>query len=201
MQQVLYIGGGNVFRTREDFEEQLKTWDYDPFQPKKKRKYTLQHKLWASYQVAILDMPNKNLASYTEWKIQFEKTFEFLDQTVILVAHSLGTTFIMKYLIENAFPVKISQLHLVSPVFTEEGLFPWDDYLGNFNFDATRISEIQGKCEKIFIYHSKDDNCVPFVQGEKVAEYLPQAQFEIFEDQGHFSCEEFPQLIENIKNS
>ena len=45
MQQVLYIGGGNVFRTREDFEEQLKTWDYNPFQPKKKRKYTLQNKL------------------------------------------------------------------------------------------------------------------------------------------------------------
>ena len=45
MQQVLYIGGGNVFRTREDFEEQLKLRDYNPFQPKKKRKYTLQHKL------------------------------------------------------------------------------------------------------------------------------------------------------------
>ncbi|MCR5411593.1 MAG: alpha/beta hydrolase [Patescibacteria group bacterium] len=71
--------------------------------------------------------------------------------------------------------------------------------MGNFNFDATRIPEIQGKCEKIFIYHSKDDNCVPFEQGEKVAEYFPQAKFEIFEDQGHFSCEEFPQLVANIK--
>ena len=201
MQQVLYIGGGNVFRTREDFEEQLKLRDYNPFQPKKKRKYTLPKQLGTEYQVAILDMPNKNVASYTEWKIQFEKTFEFLDKTVILVAHSLGTTFIMKYLTENNFPVKISQLHLVSPVFTEEGLFPWDDYLGNFNFDATRIPEVQGKCDKLFLYHSKDDNCVPFVQGEKVAAYLPQAKFEIFEDQGHFSCEEFPQLIENIKNS
>jgi predicted alpha/beta hydrolase family esterase len=34
-------------------------------------------------------MPNKNIALYKEWKIQFEKIFEFLDGDQIIVAHSL----------------------------------------------------------------------------------------------------------------
>jgi predicted alpha/beta hydrolase family esterase len=34
-------------------------------------------------------MPNKNIALYEEWKIQFEKTFEYLDGAQIIIAHSL----------------------------------------------------------------------------------------------------------------
>jgi hypothetical protein len=29
--------------------------------------------------VAMIDMPNKNIASYIEWKIWFEKVFSFLE--------------------------------------------------------------------------------------------------------------------------
>ena len=73
MQQVLFIGWWNVYRNREDFIEQLKTWDNNPFEVKKKWKYSLAMELWDEYQVAMIDMPNKNIASYirmenTVWK-------------------------------------------------------------------------------------------------------------------------------------
>jgi predicted alpha/beta hydrolase family esterase len=67
----------------------LKKWDYDPFEVRKKWKNSLQKELREDYQVAILDMPNKNIALYKEWKIQFEKIFEFLDGDQIIIAHSL----------------------------------------------------------------------------------------------------------------
>jgi predicted alpha/beta hydrolase family esterase len=39
--------------------------------------------------VALLDMPNKNIALYKEWKMQFDKIFEFLKGGQIIIAHSL----------------------------------------------------------------------------------------------------------------
>ena len=53
---------------------------------------------------------------------------------------------------------------------------------------------------KIFLYHSSDDFCVPFSQWERLYEFLPNAKFENFEDRGHMLMEEFPELIQNIKD-
>jgi hypothetical protein len=106
MQQVLFIGWGNTYPSREDFIEELKKWDYNPFEVKKKWKNSLSKELWKYYEVALLDMPNKNIALYKEWKIQFEKTFKYLDGDQIIIVHSLWTIFILKYLTENWFPKK-----------------------------------------------------------------------------------------------
>ena len=201
MQQVLFIWWWNCYPTREDFTEELKKWDYDPFEVKKKWKNSLWKELWESYQVAILDMPNKNIASYVEWKIWFEKIFPFLEWDQIVIAHSLWTIFILKYLAENWFPQKIKQLHLVSALIDDKDLPPEESYLWDFLFDIQKIPEIKNICEKIFIYHSKDDFCVPFSQGERLHEFLPNAKFEVFEDRWHMNMEEFPELIQNIKNN
>ena len=198
MQQVLFIGWWNVYPTREDFIEQLKTWDNNPFEPKKKWKNSLSKELWENYQVAMIDMPNKNVASYTERKIWFEKIFPFLEWDQIVIAHSLGTIFILKYLTENWFPKKIKQLHLVSALIDDKGLPPEESYLGDFLFDIHKIPEIQNICDKIFLYHSKDDFCVPFSQWERLHGFLPNAKFEVFEDRWHMNMPEFPELIQNV---
>ena len=200
MQQVLFIGWWNVYPTREDFVEQLKTWDNNPFEPKKKWKNSLSKDLWENYQVAMIDMPNKNIASYTEWKIRFEKIFPFLEWDQIIIAHSLGTIFTLKYLAENWFPKKIKQLHLVAALIDDKEMPPEESYLWDFLFDIQKIPEIQNLCEKIFLYHSKDDFCVPFSQWERLHEFLPNAKFEVFEDRWHMNMPGFPELIQNVKN-
>ena len=199
MQQVLFIGWGNAYPTRETFIEELKKRDYNPFEIKKKWKNNLWKDLWENYQVAILDMPNKNIALYKEWKIMFEKTFPHLNWDQIIIAHSLWTIFILKYLAENWFPKKIKQLHLVSALIDDKEMPPEEAYLGDFEFDTTKIPEIQNICEKIFLYHSKDDFCVPISQWERLHKILPDAKFEVFEDRWHMNMEEFPEIIQNIK--
>lgn len=201
MQQVLYIWWWNVYPTREAFIEELMKRDYDPFENKKKWKNNLWKGLWEDYQVATLDMPNKNIALYKEWKIQFEKTFEYLNDDQIIIAHSLWTIFILKYLTENNFPKKIKQLHLVSTLIDDKDLPPEESYIWDFAFNTTKIPEIQNICENIFLYHSKDDTCVPFSQWERLHKLLPNAKFEIFEDRWHMNIPEFPELIQNIKNN
>ena len=200
MQQVLFIGWWNVYRNREDFVEQLKIWDNNPFEPKKKWKNSLWEELWEKYQVAMIDMPNKNIASYIEWKIWFEKVFPFLEGNQIIIAHSLWTIFILKYLTENWFPKIIKQLHLVAALIDDKEMPPEESYLWDFLFDIQKIPEIQNICEKIFLYHSKDDFCVPFSQWERLYEFLPNAKFEVFEDRWHMNMEEFHELIHNVKN-
>lgn len=201
MQQVLFIGWWNCYPTREDFIEQLKTWDNNPFESKKKWKNSLSKELWEDYQVAMIDMPNKNIALYTERKIWFEKIFPFLEWDQIIIAHSLWTIFILKYLTENWFPKKIKQLHLVSALIYDKDLPPEESYLGDFLFDIQKIPEIQNICDKIFLYHSKDDFCVPFSQWERLHEFLPNAKFEVFEDRWHMNMPEFPELIQNVKSN
>lgn len=199
MQQVLFIGWGNAYPTRETFIEELKKRDYNPFEIKKKWKNNLWKDLWENYQVAILDMPNKNIALYKEWKIMFEKAFPHLNWDQIIIAHSLWTIFILKYLAENWFPKRIKQLHLVSALIDDKKMPPEEAYLGDFSFDIQKIPGIQNVCDKIFLYHSKDDFCVPFSQWERLHEFLPSAKFEVFEDRGHMLMEEFPELIQNIR--
>ena len=151
MQQVLFIWWWNVYRNREDFIEQLKIWDYDPFEVKKKWKNSLSKELWDGYQVALIDMPNKNIALYKEWKIQFEKIFKYLSWDQIIIAHSLWTIFILKYLTENWFPEKIKQLHLVSALIDDKDLPPEESYNWDFQFNIQRIPEIEKICNKIFL--------------------------------------------------
>ena len=45
-------------------------------------------------------------ARYEEWKIWFERMIPFLNDNVILVGHSLGGIFFVKYLSENLLPIK-----------------------------------------------------------------------------------------------
>ena len=101
MQQVLYIWWWNAYNTREAFMELLKKKDYNPFENKKRWRFYLQEDLWENYEVALLDMPNRTLALYKERKIQFEKIFQYLGWEQIIIAHSLWTIFILKYLTEN----------------------------------------------------------------------------------------------------
>ena len=200
MQQVLFIWWWNAYPSRETFIQELLKRDYDPFEIKKRWRFTLQKELWDDYQVGILDMPNRTFALYRERKIQFEKIFPHLDWNQIIIAHSLWTIFTMKYLTENNFPKKIKQLHLVSALIDNKHLPPEESYIGDFAFDTTKIPGIQNICENIFLYHSKDDTCVPISQWNRLYKLLPNAKFEVFEDRWHMNIPEFPELIQNIKS-
>jgi len=44
---------------------------------------------------------DRDYADYRAWKIMFEKMISFFNSEIVLVATSLGGTFILKYLGEN----------------------------------------------------------------------------------------------------
>jgi predicted alpha/beta hydrolase family esterase len=74
--------------------------------------------------------------------------------------------------------------------------------MGSFAFELEEIyTRVARWCEKIYIYHSTDDDVVPYEQSLMIKNYFPEAIFRDFHDRGHFYLEtEFPELVEDIKD-
>ena len=195
--QILIIGGGTVFDSYEDYLNSLRDYRIDSLEDLRFKgwKDRLEIDLAGEFEIIKPSMPCAGNAKYKEWEIWIEKFFPFLRDGVILVGHSLGGTFWLKYLAESEFPVKISQLHLVAAAATET-----NEPLGDFALpdDLSRTAKQVGK---IYLYHSQDDPVVPFSDLEIISAKLPQAEKIVFPDRQHFRTEDFPELVEKIKNN
>lgn len=194
--QVIHIHGGGTFDTYEEYLEHLRNSKFNPFYEKiKKWKHTLEEDLEDDFEVLAPIMPNKQNAKYLEWKIWFEKAIPFIEDNVVIIGHSLGGIFIAKYLSENYFPKKILAIYIIAAPYDDSGA---DYSLADFVLPQS-LSLLEKNGGKIFLYQSKDDSIVPFVNVEKYAKELPDAKKMIFENKDHFTQEEFPELIESIK--
>lgn len=198
MKQLIYIHGWMCHPDNDAFCKALASRDYNPFEDKKNRKDWFEELKW-SYQIIRPEMPNKNMAMYSAWKIWFEKIFPYLNnEDLVVVGHSLGAMFLVKYIGENGFPKKIAQLHLLSTVFDESDMSDEEKYSWDFAYNPQIIPNIEQRADKIFLYHSTDDELVPYTHSQKIIAYLPKAKFMTFHDRGHFFQSEIPELLENI---
>src|SRR5690606_1226274 len=116
--QVILIHGGDSFNSYNEYLNALKTWPAkkDWFLPRQNDwKDNFQSDIGHNFEVFRPQMPNKQNSKYAEWRIWFERMFPFLDDGIVLIGHSLGGMFLIKYLAENKFPNKIISLHLIAP--------------------------------------------------------------------------------------
>lgn len=193
MKQVIVIHGGDSFNTYEEYLNSLKNWPVkkDSFMPKYDWKTTLQEKLGSEFEILQPRMPNKQNSKYSEWKIWFERMFPFMYEEVILVGHSLGAMFLVKYLADNTLPNKIFALHLVAAPHNKTA------DIGDFAVPED-LSNISKQVKDIYFYHSKDDPIVPFSELAVYQKALPNAESITFDNLGHLFQAEFPELIENL---
>jgi len=198
MKQIIIIHGGDSFLTNDAYLSFLKNFkieSVDYFKNHKGWKDTLETELGANIEVLTPRMPNANNAKYGEWKIWFEKLIPFLSDGVLLIGHSLGGIFLVKYLSENRFPVRIEGVFLVAAPYDAD-----TDECGEF-VAPTSLSLLAEQANKIFLYQSEDDPLVPFTELEKYRRALPNAAVRIFKNRGHFNQETFPEIIADLKNS
>ncbi len=199
--QIVFIHGGEAFSNYEDYLNKLRTIKIeDPVneeEPIKKWKNTLKDELGEDYDVFYPSMPCAGNAKYEEWKIWFERYFEFLNDGVILIGHSQGGYFLAKYLSENKMPVNVKAVYLISAPF-ERSNFDGEDG-GDFNFNSTDLYNLENQSDKVFVYHSKDDCVVPYEHALKYEQIFKNAELCTFKDRNHFLQEEFPELIKSIK--
>ncbi len=194
--QILIISGGDTFESYDDFLNYLKNTKADIQRMKEIKddwKPLLRENLGEEYEVFIPTMPNKYNAKYEEWKIWFEKIIPQLNDGLILIGHSLGASFLIKYLSENEIQRVIKALFLVGT--------PYDVDCFGFGLASFALPEkINMPTKNIFLYHSKDDFVVPFSAFEKYKVIFPNAIFKEFEDRTHFIDDNFPELSVDIKS-
>jgi predicted alpha/beta hydrolase family esterase len=197
--QVVFINGWWPKENFESYHDMLKGVKYNPYEESFLNwNKTLWKKLWDDFEYLRTPLHDKDFADYRAWKIMFEKMFPYLRDDIIIVTTSLGSTFLLKYIWENDLPVRIKKLFFIAPAISDTP----DAKLGSFAFDLDLVySRVQRWAEKIFIYHSRDDDCVPFEQWLELHSYFPESVFREFHNRGHFYKQELlPELIDDIKN-
>ena len=194
--QVIFIHGGEVFKPKEEFYNHLKTTNFDLQRFKKKRwRDWLSYKLKADgYDWIFMEMPCKENADYKAWQLWFERLLPYLKDGVILIGHSLGGSFLLKYLSENILNLEIGQLHLVAPAIEVESNPGLDDFATDLNI----WSGFKTEPKALYIYHSIDDPVVPFEDSQKFKQIYSKANLYKFNDRHHFIGEDLPELYQNI---
>lgn len=196
--QVVVIHGGDYQRPYEEFLADLRAMEVEPNDFKannKDWKIRLQERLGNDFEVFNPRMPNQFYATYEVWKIWFEKLIPFLSDGVILIGHSLGSIFLVKYLSENMFPKKIGGLFLVAAPYMKSKT----DKAGGFGF-GDDLSLIPKQVKNIHLYHSTDDPIVEYHDVELFKNDLPNAKVMTFKDREHLWQEEFPEIVQDIRN-
>jgi len=194
--QVVVIHGGDTFETYEEYLNFLRGYEIDIERYKSDKrdwKPWLRQRLGSDYEVILPIMPNKTNARFDEWKIWFEKFIPFLHDNVLLIGHSLGGTFLAKYLSENRFEKYIKAVFLVGAVYDK-------DNEGYSVVSFTLPERLNLQTETICLYHSKDDPVVSFSALGQYKKALPKAETKVFEDRRHFNQEKFPELAQDILN-
>ena len=198
--QVVFIGGGDSYSKYEEYVQALKNAPLRNLLGEKTKRWTdtLREDLGDEYELYMIPMPNTDNAVYQEWKIWFEKYFEYLQGEVVLIGWSLGGMFLAKYLAEEETPFSIDALFLLS---TPCGSY--DDGVGNdcgsFQFKAEELSAVSKRVKRVTILHSKDDFVVPYEHALQYMKILPEAKLVTFEDKNHFLVEELSELVEMVK--
>jgi len=74
-----------------------------------------------------------------------------------------------------------------------------EESLGGFAPSYKSISDVSKQSGSVVIYHGSDDKVVPVSHAKKYKEAIDDAELVVLDDRGHFSVEEFPELVEDIK--
>lgn len=197
MQQVLIIHGGDCFNTYEEYLEFLKNFplDLESLKSHPSWKHGWQEKLGSDFEVLNPRMPNPTNAQYDEWKIWFEKMLPLINDNPILIGHSLGGIFLAKYLSQNKIDKKIKATMLIAAPFEDiEG-----EPIASFNLPSS-LKKCEEQAGQIYLFHSEDDQVVPFSHLAKYQAKLPSAKVQIFKGRQHFNQEEFSEIVQLIKS-
>lgn len=141
------------------------------------------------------EMPAPYSPDYEAWKKEFER-FD-INENTILVGHSCGAGFIIRYISEN--DIKVNKVALVAPWINPENDEDGDKMFKDLHIDKNLLEKVSDL--KIFI--SKDDEQEMLDSVIKIEQEILNIKEKIswFEDKGHFvlrsmNTREFPELLE-----
>lgn len=140
--------------------------------------------------------PEDWVPDYEQWKKIFEKNS--INKDTILVGHSAGTAFILRWLSEHK--TVVDKVILVAPSIIKTEKYKRLSKLKDFKYDSTLTT----KYEQMIIFYSDNDN-EHIINSAKQIHSKLGGRLILLKGKGHFcfedmNTEEFPELLESILN-
>lgn len=142
--------------------------------------------------VTALDFPETENPTYEDWKAHFQKHIHRFGTQDVCIGHSLGATFLLRYLSEEN--VKIDHLILVAPACYECAEIP---EIANFFQTSFDFEKIKASTNLITVLASDNDEFISEDSFELLATEL-DAYFIVLPERGHLSPggeEDLPELL------
>ncbi len=141
------------------------------------------------------EMPGFYEPNYEKWKDLLDRLHP--DENTMLVGHSCGGGFLVRWLSENN--KKVGKVVLVAPWLDPESEI--DPNFFKFNIDSNLVSKTTG----LIVMYSTDDASTVLKSIEILRAKINDAQFKEFEGKGHFvlsslNTEKFPELLSILLN-
>lgn len=141
-------------------------------------------------------MPNAYKPDYNTWKKAVERCAH-IDEETIIVGHSCGGGFWLRYLSENP-DLQVGKVVLVAP-WLDPNDDLGNDFFKNFELDPDLASRTKG----LTIFASSNDAESISITVERVRSKVAGVKVVDFENYGHFcindmKTEEFPELLEEV---
>lgn len=180
--QVLFLQGGGEGAHREDAA--LAAY--------------LRNTLGPGYEVRYPKMPDEENPDYQKWKVRIRKELAALDSKAILIGHSLGGAFLLKYISEAALNGPVAGLFLIAAPFWGGDGWRYPGY-EEIELPEDVPRKLPDKTPIIF-YHSRDDEFVPFIHASLYAKKFPQATIRAFNNRGHQFNNDLSEIVADIEN-
>jgi predicted alpha/beta hydrolase family esterase len=157
---------------------------------------TLEQNLGQGYEVRHPIMPDPDQPAFNRWRGPLERELRALDDGALLIGHSLGGSVLLKVLSEARDFPRIAGLFLVATPFWGEGGWDVEEFVLGEHF-AERLPVIP----RVVLYHSRDDEMVPFAHLDRYARALPQAKVRPLDGFGHLFEAPCAELLADIRAS
>ncbi|MBS3055023.1 MAG: serine hydrolase family protein [Candidatus Aenigmarchaeota archaeon] len=153
----------------------------------------------SGHKVLVPKFPTPKGQTLRNWLKVFSKFDKFVDNNTIFVCHSIGASFVLRYLETTKKNVK--GCFFVAPfvfVLCSTDLdYLFKSFVGDYDY-----KKIKKRCNKFFIFGSDNDKYVPLEWDKKLKKRL-NAKLFILKNAGHINEDagylKFPLLFDKIK--
>jgi predicted alpha/beta hydrolase family esterase len=177
MKQVLFVQGGGEGAYAADA----------------KLAASLQSELGSDYKVHFPKMPNEESPDYAAWEGHISKALGALGSDVILVGHSLGASILIKILVEKAGEHTGSGVFLIAAPFWGQQGWAWEEV--ELPKDAGKRLSLP-----LFLYHSPDDEEVPYAHADLYLEAFPRAGLRCLVGRNHQLDDDLSEVAADIRS-
>ena len=141
---------------------------------------SLKRVLGPDYDVRYPRMPDESNPTVAVWGQKISSELSKIPGDVILVAHSVGGSILLRYLSEEKIGNSIGGLFVLAAPIRDDNQWNFDDLKL-----ARNMAEKLAPIPRILFYHCRDDEFVPFVHLTLYAAQIPQAITRAFSHGGH----------------